>query len=108
VKIRVTIRAMVGLIFVVGFALAAFRQANIGWAVASVLAALMVLCFATLNALVRRDHSLPVWLGFALWLGLLPASLWTLGQLEDRVRPGPVHNLGGGRRGPALGGPGTR
>jgi hypothetical protein len=67
VRLRVTIRALVALVLIIAFALAALRGANVGWAAASILATLVALCTATLGGLVRRGPSRPEWIGFALF-----------------------------------------
>jgi hypothetical protein len=67
VRLRITIRALVALVLIIGCALAALRGANLEWAVASILATLAALCTATLGGLVRRCPSRSAWIGFALF-----------------------------------------
>jgi hypothetical protein len=66
-RLRVTIRQLITLVLFVGFALAALRGANPGWAAASILASLSILCTAILGAVIGDGRTRSQWIGFALF-----------------------------------------
>ena len=84
-RVRFTIRGLMALVLLLGFGFAALRGATLGWAVASILIALLALCSATLGAVVRCGSSRPSWVGFAIfgWAYFLlhfgPWAEWTTG-----------------------------
>jgi hypothetical protein len=84
-RLRVTIRGLSVLVLLLGFGFAALRGATLGWATASILAALLTLCASTLGAVVRGGPSRPAWLGFAIfgWAYFLlhfgPGAEWKRG-----------------------------
>lgn len=66
-RLRITIRQLITLVLFVGFALAALRAANPGWAAASILASLSILCTATLGSVIGDGRTRSLWIGFALF-----------------------------------------
>lgn len=77
-----SIRGLVALILLAGFALGSLRASTIGWAAAWILLAILALCTATLVAVVLPASRQAPWLGFALFgwayflLHFSPAVEW--------------------------------
>jgi hypothetical protein len=89
-RVRVTIRGLIGLVFFVGFALAALRGASLGWATASILLALLALCTATLGALTGRGTARVAWVGFAVFgWAYFVLHFWAPAQWKSGY--GPAH-----------------
>jgi hypothetical protein len=98
-RLRISIRGLIALVLLVGFALAALRGASLGWATASILMALLALCTATLGSLTRSGPRRAPWLGFAVfgWAYFLlhfgPWSQWVSGYGPARFTTWAIDGL---------------
>jgi hypothetical protein len=107
-RIRYTIRDLTALVLLLGFGFVALRGATLGWATASILIALLVLCSATLGAVIRRGSSRPCWVGFAIfgWAYFLlhfnPWAQWTTGYSPAHFTTWAIDSLLGPRVDPEL------